>query len=74
MLRRIFLPKRDKVTGGWRKLHTGELHRFYSSQDDIRIIKSRMMEWFGHVVRIVMRDMPEDCGSKSRKEETTRKT
>jgi hypothetical protein len=42
-LRRIFGPKRDKVTGGWRKLHTEELHNFYSSPSIIRMIKSRMI-------------------------------
>jgi hypothetical protein len=41
VLRRIFGPKRDEVTGGWRKLHNGELHNWYSSQSIIRMIKSR---------------------------------
>jgi hypothetical protein len=40
---RIFEPKRDEVTGGWRKLHTEELHNFYSSLSIIRMIKSRRM-------------------------------
>jgi hypothetical protein len=43
VLRRIFGPKRDRVTGGWRKLHNEELHSLYSSPSIIRIIKSRMM-------------------------------
>jgi hypothetical protein len=43
VLRRIFGPKRDEVTGGWRKLHNEELHNFYSSPSIIRIIKSRRM-------------------------------
>jgi hypothetical protein len=43
VVRRIFGPKRDKVTGEWRKIHTGELHNLYSSQDIIRQIKSRRM-------------------------------
>jgi hypothetical protein len=52
MLRRIFGPKRDEVTGGWRKLHNKELHNLYSSPSVIRMIKSRMMRWAGHVARM----------------------
>jgi hypothetical protein len=48
ILRRIFGPKRDRVTGGWRKLHNEELHNLYSSQSIIRITKSRRMRWAGH--------------------------
>jgi hypothetical protein len=44
VLRRIFGPKRDGVTGGWRKLHKEELHKLYSSPSIIRIIKSRRMK------------------------------
>jgi hypothetical protein len=51
-LRRIFGPKRDAVTGGWRKLHNEELHDLYSSPSIIRIIKSRRRRWVGHVARI----------------------
>jgi hypothetical protein len=43
VLRRIFGPKRDEVTGGWRGLHNEELHNLYFSQSIIRIIKSRRM-------------------------------
>jgi hypothetical protein len=50
-LRKIFGPKRDEVTGEWRKLHNKELHDLYSSPSIIRIIKSRRMRWAGHVVR-----------------------
>jgi hypothetical protein len=46
---RIFGPKRDGVTGGWRKLHNEELHNLYSSSSITRIIKSRGMWWAGHV-------------------------
>jgi hypothetical protein len=49
VLRRIFGPKRDEVTGGWRKLHNEELHNLYSSPDIIKIIKSRSMRWARHV-------------------------
>jgi hypothetical protein len=43
VLRRIFEPKRDGMTGGWRKLHNEELHNFYTSPSIIRIIKSKRM-------------------------------
>jgi hypothetical protein len=52
VLRRIFGPKRDGVTSGWRKLHNEELDNLYTSQSIIRIIKSRRMRWAGHVARI----------------------
>jgi hypothetical protein len=52
VLRRIFGPKRDEVTGEWRKLHNEELRDLYSSQSIIRIIKSRRMRWAGHVARM----------------------
>jgi hypothetical protein len=45
VLRRIFGPKRDEVTGEWRKLHKKELHDLYSSPSIIRVIKSRRMRW-----------------------------
>jgi hypothetical protein len=52
VLRRIFGPKRDEVTGEWRTLHNEELRDSYSSPSIIRIIKSRRMRWAGHVARI----------------------
>jgi hypothetical protein len=52
VLRRIFGPKRDEVTGEWRKLHNEELQDLYSSPSIIRIIKSRRMRWAGHVARM----------------------
>jgi hypothetical protein len=52
VLRRIFGPKRDEVTGEWRKLHNEELHNLYSSPNVIRQIKSRRMRWAGHVARM----------------------
>jgi hypothetical protein len=52
VLRRIFEPKRDEETGGWRKLHNEELHNLYSPPSLIRIIKSRRMRWAGHVARM----------------------
>jgi hypothetical protein len=52
VLRRIFGPKRDEVTGEWRKMHDGELHNLYSSPDIVRQVKSRKMRWAGHVARM----------------------
>jgi hypothetical protein len=66
--RRIFGPKKDEVTGEWRKLHNEELRHLYSSLTTIRIIKSRRMRWAGHVARM---------GEKRKAytgKETTRKT
>jgi hypothetical protein len=51
VLRRIFGPKRDEVTGGWRKPHE-ELHGLYSSPSIVRVIKARWMRWVGHVALI----------------------
>jgi hypothetical protein len=52
VLRRISGPKRDDLTGGWRKLHNEELHNLYSSPSIIRIIKLRKVRWAGHVARM----------------------
>jgi hypothetical protein len=52
VLRRIFGPKRDEVTGGWIKLHNEELHNLYLSPSIIRMIKSRRMRCAGHVAQM----------------------
>jgi hypothetical protein len=52
VLRRIFGPKKDEMTGEWRKLHNKELRDLYSSPSIIRIIKSRRMRWAGHVAQM----------------------
>jgi hypothetical protein len=52
VLRRIFGPKRDEVTGEWRKLHNEELNDLYCSPNIVRVIKSRIMRWAGHVARM----------------------
>jgi hypothetical protein len=67
-LRRIFGPRTDEVTGGWRKLHKEELRDLYSSPSIIRIIRSRRMRWAGHVARMG------EKRKKVRGKETTGKT
>jgi hypothetical protein len=52
VLRRIFGPKRDEVTGEWRKLHIEELHDLYCSPNIVRVIESRRMRGVGHVARM----------------------
>ena len=58
VLRRVFEPKRDEVTGEWRKLHNEELNELYSLPNVVRVVKSRRMRWAGHVAR-----MGEDRGA-----------
>ena len=52
VFRRIFGPKRDEVTGEWRKLHNEELNDLYCSLKTSRVIKSRTMRWVGNVTRM----------------------
>ena len=52
VLRRVFGPRRDEVTGEWRRLHNEELNDLYTSPNIVRVIKSRRMRWVGHVARI----------------------
>ena len=52
MLRRIFGPKRDEVTGEWRKLHNEEFNDLYCSPNNLRVIKSIRIRWVGHVARM----------------------
>ena len=53
VLRRVFGPKRDEVTGEWRKLHNKELSDLYSLPNIVRVVKSRRMRWAGHVAHVV---------------------
>jgi hypothetical protein len=52
VLRGIFGPKRDEVTGEWRKLHNEELNGVYSLPNIVRVIKSRRLRWAEHVARM----------------------
>ena len=52
VLRRVFGPKRDEVTGEWRKLRNEELSDRYSLPNIVRVVKSRRMRWAGHVARM----------------------
>jgi hypothetical protein len=52
VLKRIFQPKRNEVTGGWRTLHKIEIPNLYSSPSIIRMVKSRRMRWAGNVARM----------------------
>jgi hypothetical protein len=52
VLRRISGPKREEVAGDWRRLHNEELHNSHASPNIIRVNKSKMMRWAGHVAPV----------------------
>ena len=52
VLRKVFGPKRDEVTGEWRELHNEELNDLYSLPSIVRVVKSRRMRWAGHAARM----------------------
>ena len=52
LLRRVFGPKMDEITGEWRKLHNEEFSDLYSLLNIVRVVKSRRMRWVGHVARM----------------------
>jgi hypothetical protein len=52
VLRRIYGPKKNEVTGGWRKLHNEKIHNLYSPPSIIRMVKSRRLKWAGQVARM----------------------
>jgi hypothetical protein len=68
VLRRIFGPKRDEVTGEWRKLHNEELYDLYSSPSIIRMIKARRIKLAGHVARMGRRGTRIGCWWESQSE------
>jgi hypothetical protein len=74
VLRRIFGPKRDEVTGRWRKLHNEMLHDLYCLPSIIRKIKSRRMRWAEHAAQMVRRKTRIGCWWESQREWATRKT
>jgi hypothetical protein len=75
VLRRIFGPKRDEVTGQWRKLHSEELSDLYCSRNIIRVIKSRRMRWPGNVAHMGERRVASRVlVGKPERKETTWKT
>jgi hypothetical protein len=68
-------PKRDEVTGCWRKLHNEALHMLYSSSSIIRMIKSRRRRWAWNVARLGLEEeFMQGFGWKAKRKETTRKT
>jgi hypothetical protein len=68
VLRRMFEPRRDEVTGRWRKLHNEEIHYLYSSPSTIRMIDWRIIRWTGHVARMGRGGMHVRCRWGSQKE------
>jgi hypothetical protein len=74
LLRRIFGPNRDEMTGDWRKLYNEKLHSLYSSPNIIRMIRSRRMGWAGHIARMRTKKNAYSIDVKARRKETTRKT
>jgi len=74
VLRRIFGPNRDEVTGEWRKLHNEELTDLYSSPNLVRVIKSTKMRWVGHVALWGEERCIQGFGGKTCRKETTWRT
>jgi uncharacterized membrane protein len=62
VLRRIFGPKRDEVTGEWRKVHNEQLNNLYSSPNIVWVTQARRMRWAGHVARMGERRTQGFCG------------
>ena len=65
VLRRVFGPKRDDVTGEWRKFHNEELRDLYSLPNIVQVVKSRRMRWAGHVARMGEERCAKDFGGEA---------
>jgi hypothetical protein len=74
VLRRIFEPKRDEVTGEWRKLHNEQLNSLYSLRNIVRVIKSRRMRWARHVARMGKESCVQGSGGETGGKETAGET
>ena len=74
VLRGIFGPRRDEVTGEWRRLHNEELNDLYCSPNIVRVIKWRGMRWAGHVACMGEERVVEGLGGETGGEETTGET
>jgi hypothetical protein len=74
VMKRIFGPKMDEITGSWGKLHNEGLHNLYGSPSIVKMIKSRRMRWAGHVACMGRSVMHIGFWWESRRKETARKT
>jgi hypothetical protein len=74
VLRRVFGPRRDEVTGKWRKLHKEELNDLYSFPNIVRVVKSVKIRWAGHVARMGAERCALGVGGEARGKEAIEET
>jgi len=74
VLSKLYGPKRDEVTGEWRKLHNEELNDLFYSSNTVRVIKSRLMRWVGNVGRMGTSEVYAGFGRKIYRKKTTSRT